>query len=333
MSAFFSKTFFPTLKDRGVTRIFHLGDLFDRRKYVNFLTAERCYSDYVYPAKEAGATIEQIVGNHDSYYRNTNEVNSPRVLYGDVCGHMRIHVGPAEVEFGSGKALLLPWICDANREESLRATASSSATIVLGHLELEGFEMHRGQKAEKGMSSSLFDRFADVMSGHFHTQSKLGNIRYVGAAGQYTWADYDDPRGFWIVDTETREAEFVANPNEAFCKIHYDEDESTEESLAEQASRAAGKFVKLIVRSRTDSNKLSRAVDAIEKSGVELQVVDDHRRADDFDDELQTEELDTLEAIERSVEELGDPTVYAPAVVERARAVARELYQEASSQS
>ena len=35
---FFEDVFFPTIKERGITNVLHLGDLMDRRKYVNFHT-------------------------------------------------------------------------------------------------------------------------------------------------------------------------------------------------------------------------------------------------------------------------------------------------------
>ena len=34
---FYQQTFFPILEERGVRTIIQLGDLFDRRKYINFL--------------------------------------------------------------------------------------------------------------------------------------------------------------------------------------------------------------------------------------------------------------------------------------------------------
>jgi len=34
---FYYDYFFPYLSDNGITRIFHLGDIVDRRKYINFV--------------------------------------------------------------------------------------------------------------------------------------------------------------------------------------------------------------------------------------------------------------------------------------------------------
>ena len=71
---FYSQIFFPYLKEQGITNVVQLGDVFDRRKFINFNTlayAKRIFFDKAY---EYGITITMIVGNHDTYYKNTNEI-------------------------------------------------------------------------------------------------------------------------------------------------------------------------------------------------------------------------------------------------------------------
>ena len=36
------------------------------------------------------------------------------------------------------------WICDDNYEDSIHAIDHSTADICFGHLEIKGFEMHKG---------------------------------------------------------------------------------------------------------------------------------------------------------------------------------------------
>ena len=35
---FYENVFFPTLKERGITDVIHLGDVVDRRKFINYKT-------------------------------------------------------------------------------------------------------------------------------------------------------------------------------------------------------------------------------------------------------------------------------------------------------
>ena len=40
------------------------------------------------------------------------------------------------------------------------------------------------------------------------------------------WSDYNDVKGFHILDTETREMEFIANPYQMFYRIKYDDSQT-----------------------------------------------------------------------------------------------------------
>ena len=42
----------------------------------------------------------------------------------------------------------------------------------MGHLELNGFQAHRGHTMDDGMDSIVFDNFTKVFSGHYQHKSK-----------------------------------------------------------------------------------------------------------------------------------------------------------------
>jgi metallophosphoesterase superfamily enzyme len=67
--------FFPILRERGITQIIHLGDVVDRRKFVNFMTAHRLRKDFLEPINKE-FKMDIIIGNHDTYYKNTNSLNA-----------------------------------------------------------------------------------------------------------------------------------------------------------------------------------------------------------------------------------------------------------------
>ena len=81
--AFYSGTFFPTLKKEKITNVLVLGDTFDRRKFVNFFSLQRAKTMFFDRLKEENITVHMLIGNHDTYYRNTNSVNSPELLLED----------------------------------------------------------------------------------------------------------------------------------------------------------------------------------------------------------------------------------------------------------
>ena len=88
----------------------------------------------------------------------------------------------------------------------------------MGHLELNGFEAHRGYIMDHGDSTAPYRQFEKVFSGHYHRKSTRGNISYLGNPYQIYWNDYRDRRGFHIFDTETLELEYIQNPYEIYQK-------------------------------------------------------------------------------------------------------------------
>ena len=245
---FYENIFFPTLEKRGIRTVIHMGDIVDRRKFINYKTLfqmrhhffDACYGRYI--------NLHMIIGNHDTFFKNTNSLNSMDCLRLHDDHQVHIYEEPTEVDFDGLKCLMMPWICDETREQSLKAIQDTKAQILFGHLEVKGFEMHIGSFSREGVDANLFQKFDMAMSGHFHHKSDNGNIYYLGNPYQITWSDYKDPRGFHIFDTETRELEFILNPLEMFHKIYYDDDKMTLESIQnEDYSEYKDCYVKVVV--------------------------------------------------------------------------------------
>lgn len=308
---FYTDVFFPYLAKHKIKRVIDLGDTFDRRKFINFDSLHRCRGYWFDVLKKQNIRLDMLIGNHDVYFKNTNDVNSPNLLLGD---YKNIHVydKPSELEIDGLKIAMLPWICTSNYKESMNFIESTKAEILLGHLELVGFEMHRGAFNDHGMDMSIFDKFDMVMSGHFHHKSSRGNIHYLGAPYEMTWSDYNDPRGFHILDTETRELEFIRNPLTMFNKIHYNDQNKTVEDLIEQDfSRYKYSFCKVVVQNKTNPYWFDMFINKLESSGVvDLQVVEDHLNLNLEDDsDIISEAEDTLTILRKVVDSIESQSV------------------------
>jgi hypothetical protein len=172
---------------------------------------------------------------------------------------------------------MLPWICDENREASLHAIKNTLAQIVMGHLELQGFEMFRGSIVSHGDDPSIFNRFDIVMSGHYHHRSSSGNIHYLGSHAEFTWSDYSDPRGFHIFDTETRNLTFIENPYKMFKKVWYNDADGDFLSKKIDYSEYKGSILKIIVQNKTNPFWFDKFIENIEEENpIEMQIVEDH---------------------------------------------------------
>ena len=171
--------------------------------------------------------------------------------------------------------LFLPWICDDNYEDSIHAIDHSTADICFGHLEIKGFEMHKGHMNMHGLDKEQFKRFEKVMSGHFHKKSDDGLIYYLGTQYQIMWSDHNCPKGFHIFDTETRELERVPNDLAIFKKIIYDD--RTMDYTNFDLSPYEDCFVKMFVSFKTNEEMYNKLVERFyTNSNVhELQIIED----------------------------------------------------------
>jgi len=325
---FYKEVFFPYLKQHDITDVIQLGDVFDRRKYINFQTLRSCRDYFFDPLVDQSITCHVIVGNHDTYYKNTNEVNSLNLLLQEY-GNVGVYEEPTEVEFEDCKVLFVPWICQENEKRCMDAIHTTDADVIIGHFEISGFEMYRGAVCDEGMDKSVFDKHQMVLSGHFHHKSAHGNIQYLGTPYEITWSDFNDPKGFHILDTDTKQLTFVPNPNIMFHKVHYDDmDKTMEDVLSIDFDQYRGTIVKIIVRNKNNPHWFDMYIDKLEKSGVlDMQVVEDHFHMDlEADDDIVNEAEDTLTILNKYVDSMqiqGDR--------QRLDNLIRNLYHEALS--
>jgi DNA repair exonuclease SbcCD nuclease subunit len=306
--SFLDNVFFPYIDNNNVECIIHPGDLVDRRKYININTARRLRQDFLDPIYHRGLPLDIIAGNHDTYYKNTNEVNSLSTLVTNP--HHRVFWNPVEQLYDGLPILLLPWICDDNREKSDNLVRTTDAQYCIAHLELDGFEMYKGTVNIGGDNPLAYGRFDSVFTGHYHHRSSRGNINYLGSHGQFTWSDYDDTRGFHVFDTATKELTFIENPYTMFDKAFYDDRDKTIEDILEQDfSIFSNKMVKIVVTAKTNPYWFDKFIDEMEKQNIiDMQVVEDHRNLDLQDDESIIDEAQsTIEIFRQYIESASIP--------------------------
>ena len=271
---FYTDIFFPYLDKHNIKRIINLGDLFDVRKNTNTYILEKSKEFYFDEIYKRGITLDNIIGNHCTFFKNTNRVNTPSVLLKEY--NFNIYDSPQDIIVDGISLAIVPWLCSENYEESLDFIKNTKSQILLGHLELQGFEMYRGSVNHHGLSASLFSKFDKVFSGHFHHKSSIGNITYLGAPYEMCWSDYNDSRGFHIFDTETRELEYIENPYKSYHKIIYNDSENNLEKLLDfNTDIYYNGYIKIIVEKCNNKLWLDKFRDKIEKSGtVDIKIID-----------------------------------------------------------
>lgn len=317
---FYDNVFFPTLKEKKIDTIIHLGDCFDRRKYVNFDSLKSCREYFFDKARDAGITIHMIVGNHDTYYKNTNDVNSPDLLLSEY-KNVHCYKEIEELEFDGLKILMLPWICTDNYNQSIQAIKETEARVCFAHLELAGFQMWKGQEAHDGFDPALFKQFDLVCSGHFHHRHGKDNIYYLGNPYQMFWNDYGDERGFHIFHTNSLECEFIANPYTMFEKVYYDD---TKDMV--NPSDFKDKHLKVVVVNKNDTNEYEKYMEKLFKANpAEVKIIEDLSEFEtDLLDDESVDLSDTLTLLSQYVDALE-----ADVDKDRLKTLMKTLYVEA----
>ena len=259
---FYTEVFFPYCEEHGITQVLHLGDYYEHRKFVNFKALNSNRHHFLEPLKQKGMTMDIIPGNHDVYYKNTNELCSLKELLGYFTSNVNIIMKPTVLDYDGLKLGVIPWINNANYQEYTKWAMNCEASMLGAHLELKGFDMMPGMPNPHGMSADVFSRFEMVLSGHFHTKSTQGNVTYLGSQMEFTWADCDDPKYFHVLDTETRELEAIRNPITMFKKVIYDDTKMNYDKV--DVKQYEKKFIKLIVINKNDLYMFDKFVDRLQ---------------------------------------------------------------------
>ena len=293
---FYRDVFFPYLIENDIKHIIHLGDYYDNRKTINFKALQHNRKIFLEPMRKHGITMDIIPGNHDVYYKNTNELNALKELQGHYMNEVNLIMEPTVVKYDNLNVALVPWINPENEKATLEFLANCKADVVGAHLELQGFEMARGQVCMDGMSKKHFDRFEMVLTGHFHAKSSMDNIHYLGAQMEFFWNDCGDPKHFHVLDTKTREIEAVRNPITIFEKIYYDHE--TVSNVYNDLAYLDNKFVKVIVTNKGDPYEFERFVDRVQARKIhELKIAEDFAEfigANVDDENINVDDTETL---------------------------------------
>ena len=293
---FYKNIFFPALEEHGVETVIHMGDAFDSRKSIDYQSLQWAKRVVFEPLSKY--EVHMIVGNHDCYYKNTNEVNSPELLLEDY-SNIHKYSSPQTVKVGGIDIAFIPWICSENYDQTLQVIKKSKAKIAMGHLELNGFRAHRGHTMEDGMDASVFDKFQKVFSGHFHTRSDNGKIFYLGNTYEIYWNDVNDTRGFHIFDTETLEHTPINNPYKLFYNIYY---EDTPHQMFD-ATEYENKIVKVIVRKKSKPKDFEKFIDKLYSVGVQdLKIIENFEVQETEEFQIEEDE-NTLSILNRYIDE------------------------------
>lgn len=325
---FYKETFFPKIREAKVGAVLILGDTFDRRKYMNFYTLKRAKEMFFEPLAYMGIDVHILAGNHDTYFKNTNEVNSVDLLLKEYGAQFNVIDHPSHIYVGPHKICMMPWICPENYEDSMLTLQDSDASICCGHFEIDGFQMYRGMPAHEGLKRDLFRKFNYTFSGHYHHKSSGDSIHYLGNPYELTWQDYDDARGFHLFDLDDHTLEFVENPNRMFHRISYDDkNETIAEIDGKDLSGYNSTYVKVVVINKTNPYLFDKFMNNLYNvNPSDITIVEDFSElGEGIEDDMVDQAEDTLTILNKFVDTVNEDNIDN----NRLKTLLKELYVEA----
>jgi len=195
-----------TAVERECEAFLSLGDIYDARNVLPVSVVDQVGRCYAYAAEQ----IEHnhiLVGNHDSLLRSP-AVNSLQTLRGlaDVWDEPGVW----------GPFAFVPWIEDPDEYRSAvglvaqgTAVWETKADYMFSHVMIEGAVPADIGRAKRDLRPQQWKR---IFLGDIHEPLSFDpNIQYAGAPMQHHFGDVGGERGFWILDTDTDEIEFIEN--------------------------------------------------------------------------------------------------------------------------
>lgn len=179
----------------NITDVYWLGDFFDNRRALPVNIINWCMTTFPDLLSKYQLTAHIIAGNHDTYYLTTNKFSSLDIFNG--FNNINIYKSPVTID----NITLVPWINKENITETIELLKSTDKNnYVLGHFELNGFKMYQNSIVyNNGIDLSILSKFKHVYSGHFHHQSNIDNIDYIGSLATLTRSDiFDIDKKGWI---------------------------------------------------------------------------------------------------------------------------------------
>ena len=195
--------FAKELEKRQIETILFLGDFFH---YRDEIAVNTLHVGYQLLKKLEKYKIVMIPGNHDSFYKETADINSIRMF--NEWSNLTILNEVTHISIAGKDAYFVPWGGDLS--------LCKKADYLFGHFEINSFKMNSCKVCENGTPADEYLKIAPrVFSGHFHQRDVRtfigGTITYVGNPFEMDFGDLGQTKGFYVLDTIQQTAEFVTN--------------------------------------------------------------------------------------------------------------------------
>ena len=216
----FTEQLFPYMKKHDIKDIFQFGDFTHNRTTLSLNVQHNLKVDIFDYIEENDLQLYTLIGNHDIYYKNTLDVFSLEIFEKAYKDNLTVIKENKLMKFGSLNIQVVPWLL---KDEDVNV--HKKADMIFGHFEIKDYNVSKSYKATHGLEADKFDVI--VYSGHYHLKQSSGLINYLGTPYQLDWGDYNETKGFYVLDTETSEVEFIENNIMKHLKVYINIEDKT----------------------------------------------------------------------------------------------------------
>ena len=251
----------------GLKKVWHIGDIFESRKSQP-LTVLAAFIEILDIFEEAGIELEAIPGNHDKVDYDSE------LSYLDVYRwhpNFTLHRKECTVTYEDVDIHWLPYFLESGSYmERLRSLIlnKQKKNVLLTHVAVNGVRNNDGSVVENDLNRTAFKSFDSVLVGHYHDQSSIHNVHYIGSAMQKNFGENTE-KGFTILFNdathEFQKAEFTE-----YVTVKIDADNLTQEDLDQLLVDYADSTDNIRFKFKGEKSKLV----AIDKSKFERVGID-----------------------------------------------------------
>jgi DNA repair exonuclease SbcCD nuclease subunit len=323
MKDYFRNFFIPLLRREGRPGDFvlHCGDVFDSRNSLNLLVMNEAME--IFEEISNIMPIMIILGNHDIYRKDSNDVNSVKVL--KWIPNVTIFEEPEILAVSGANLLLMPW--RKSVEDETACVQSHDADYLFCHTDVMGIKFNKFTDVEHGLDLNNLKKFKRVYSGHIHYAQHKKNFRMVGCPYQMTRSDTGNDKGIWMIDFESDKETYYSNEiSPVFIRVLFEK--LLEMTVNEVNTLFRNNFVDVHVHPKWSLNfpfsNLSEELTTFKK-------LDFIPRSGDFDengeilDSMETT-LENFDVISLS-EKVIDSTSHSPEVKTNLKTAIKKLYE------
>lgn len=255
-----------TFKENKVDWIFFLGDFFDSRFSINTKSLNTGI-DCIEKLANNFEKVFIILGNHDAFYKNTNEVNSIE-FFEKISPKNNIKIistEPYYIKLIDKTLALYPWASENLLLDEEKVKNIETCDFAFGHFEANGFKQPGGiSKNSKTNFTDLFKFGNYIFSGHYHINKLYINpknpnnkLLMVGSPLQLNWSDYNLEKNIYILDIINNSLnDFSNNINAKYEKIYFSKLEENKYKKDDLVKLCHKNYIKLVIDTKNEFNTI-----------------------------------------------------------------------------